>query len=276
MPRTRLINPEFFLHEGLGRCSPHARLLFIALWTQADREGRLRWLPLRIHGETFPHEPKLSIDALGQELREAGVLVLYSIGSKRLAWLPKFTTWQNPHRNETVSKLPPPPDGTLLATPSKGRPKEDQRKTKGRPDTSTNTSPNTCPNPDTSSPSPRAGGGKLVGDPLRLAGELRQAIATHSPKYAKKVKVGQLERWAVFLERLIRLDEAEPEEISRIIRWAHLHPDGSFWRSNVMCGASLRRQFPKLLLQSELKKKRTEVDVDAEAIAAAIDLGASL
>ena len=135
MPRSRIVNPEFFLHEGLGRCTPHARLLFIALWTQADREGRLRWLPLRIHGETFPHEPSLNISALAAELVEAGTFTLYEHEGRIFGQVTKFTKWQNPHRNESHSKLPPPPDEPdLSATFSTlGQPRDNQRTTKGQP-----------------------------------------------------------------------------------------------------------------------------------------------
>ena len=30
MARIRSVKPEFFHHEGLASCSPHARLLFVA------------------------------------------------------------------------------------------------------------------------------------------------------------------------------------------------------------------------------------------------------
>ena len=135
MPRSRIINPEFFLHESMGRCSPHARLLFIALWTQADREGRLRWLPLKIHGETFPHEPGLNISELAGELVEAGTFVLYEGGGRVYGLVTGFTKWQNPHRNESPSKIPPPPDehdfGATFST--LGQPKDNQGATKGQP-----------------------------------------------------------------------------------------------------------------------------------------------
>ena len=111
MARVRMVNPEMFLHESLGRCSAHARLLFIALWTQADRSGRLRWIPLRIHGEAFPHEPDVDVSDLGAELIEAGVLIVYDVGHRRFASLPGFARWQKPHARERESICPPPPEG---------------------------------------------------------------------------------------------------------------------------------------------------------------------
>ena len=135
MARKRLLNPEVFLHEGLSACSPHARLLFLSLWTQADRDGRLRWLPARVLGEAFPHEPELDVQALGAELVGAEVLVLYEEGCRRFAALPNFLKHQKPHRNETASKCPPPPQGQPLVDQrtTKGQPKDDQGSTNGQP-----------------------------------------------------------------------------------------------------------------------------------------------
>lgn len=124
-----MVNPEFFLHEGLAACSPHARLLFVSLWTQADRLGRLRWLPVRILGEAFPHEPDLLVDALAQELVEAGALILYQVGDGRTyGHLPGFARWQRPHRNEADSRIPDPPD---YQRTTKGQPKVVETPTKG-------------------------------------------------------------------------------------------------------------------------------------------------
>jgi len=278
MARTRLINPEFFLHEGLGLCSPHARLLFIALWTQADREGRLRWIPLRIHGQTFPHEPGIDVSALATELVEAGCLTVYEADSRRFAHVLNFTRWQSPHRNETSSRIPAPEDadhglfGALLSASTKGRPKVDQRTACTSLVVTQSHSPTTgCPDPGgagTPSTTDRASG--------VLAEELRDAIATHSPQYAKKVSGKRLSSWAEIIERLIRLDEAQPADIRRVIQWAHLDEEGAFWRANILSASALRKQYPRLRLLIREKKTATEVDVDAAAIAAAKDLGARI
>ena len=269
MARTRLINPEFFLHEGLGKCSPHARLLFISLWTQADREGRLRWIPLRIHGDAFPHEPTLSVEKLGRELQTAGVLLLYSVEGRRFAHLPGFKRWQSPHRNETQSRVPPPPAG---------QPRVNQRTAKGRPDTSLIVSQSLSPqplSPNTSSPPPDEGG-RYSEESMVLALYLREVITDHSPQYSKKVTAKRLQDWSVTIDRLIRLDGANPEEVRRIITWAHVDEDGAFWRPNLLSASALRKQFSRLLLQSKPKKGKPEVDLDAAAVAAALDLGARL
>ena len=85
-----------------------------------------------------------------------------------------------------------------------------------------------------------------------LCGELRQAIATHSEEHAKyRVKPNHLKAWAIDIERLIRLDGANPEEISGVIRWAHVLDQGGFWKPNLLSGSALRKHFPRLRLQAE-------------------------
>ena len=56
MARIRSIKPEFFKHEDLSELPAMVRLLFIGLWTQSDRAGRLEDRPKRIKVEVFPYE----------------------------------------------------------------------------------------------------------------------------------------------------------------------------------------------------------------------------
>ena len=54
MARSRNIKPGFFTNDGLAELPFEVRLLFIGLWTLADREGRLEDRPKRIRMEIFP------------------------------------------------------------------------------------------------------------------------------------------------------------------------------------------------------------------------------
>lgn len=47
MARARNIKPAFFMNDELAEIDPLGRLLFIGLWTIADREGRLEDRPAR-------------------------------------------------------------------------------------------------------------------------------------------------------------------------------------------------------------------------------------
>lgn len=111
MARIRTLKPEFFHSKKVSRCSPHARLLFIALMQLADREGRLRWIPMQIHAHAFPYE-HVRVEELLGELEAAGSVLRYAVGEDDYAHLVNFTTHQRVKANEAASRLPPPPNAT--------------------------------------------------------------------------------------------------------------------------------------------------------------------
>lgn len=52
--RIRTIKPEFWMHEGLCKCSEFARLLAIAILNWSDDEGYFMANPILIRGQVFP------------------------------------------------------------------------------------------------------------------------------------------------------------------------------------------------------------------------------
>lgn len=52
--RIRTIKPEFWMHEGLCKCSEFTRLLAIALLNWSDDEGYFMANPILIRGQVFP------------------------------------------------------------------------------------------------------------------------------------------------------------------------------------------------------------------------------
>jgi hypothetical protein len=105
MARARNIKPGFFANEYLADCSPLARLLFIGLWTIADREGRLEDRPKRIKAQVLPFDD-CDIDALMAELAAGDFIQRYTVDGAKLVWIPTFAKHQHPHHNETASELP--------------------------------------------------------------------------------------------------------------------------------------------------------------------------
>ena len=59
--RTRQIKPSFFDNESLGDLAPLVRILFLGLWSLADREGLLEDRPRRIKAKVFPYD-ELDVD----------------------------------------------------------------------------------------------------------------------------------------------------------------------------------------------------------------------
>jgi hypothetical protein len=105
--RSRTIKPEFFQNEELARLKPHTRLLFAGLWILADREGRLENNPSVIKGFLFPHEPKLDVCKMLQELQDTAHICNYSVNDKNYLFIPTFTKHQSIHPHEAESVIPP-------------------------------------------------------------------------------------------------------------------------------------------------------------------------
>jgi hypothetical protein len=104
MARIRTIKPEFFTSEDIVGLSALARLLYIALWCEADREGRLVWKPKTFKLRYLPADA-CDTEVLCQEIVTAGLVVLYGDG---LAYIPKFGTHQHLNPREASSQLPVP------------------------------------------------------------------------------------------------------------------------------------------------------------------------
>lgn len=106
MARIRTIKPEFFTSEDIVSLSPLARLLYIALWCEADKEGRMAWKPVTFKLRYMPGD-NCDINALCSEILERGLVKLYGNG---LAYIPTFGRHQHINPRESVSTLPVPPN----------------------------------------------------------------------------------------------------------------------------------------------------------------------
>jgi hypothetical protein len=104
MARIRTIKPEFFTSEDIVALSPLARLLYIALWCEADREGRLMWKPRTFKMRYFPADD-CDIEVLCAELITAKLVKLYGDG---FGVIPKFGVHQHLNPREAASALPDP------------------------------------------------------------------------------------------------------------------------------------------------------------------------
>lgn len=71
------------------------------------------------------------------------------------------------------------------------------------------------------------------------------------------------EAWAVDIDKMIRIDKYDPDEIERVITWVVTdHEDGPGWRGwapNIRSGAKLRSHFDRLRVVSK-KTKTVEVN----------------
>lgn len=109
MSRMRNIKPNLFEDEDLATLPIEASILFIGLWTIADREGRLQDRPKWIKAKVFPYRPETDVDVLLAGLTEKNFLIRYEIEGKKYIQIRTFSKHQRPHIKEAKSEIPPPP-----------------------------------------------------------------------------------------------------------------------------------------------------------------------
>ena len=105
MARIRTIKPEFFTSEDIVGMTPLARLFYVSLWCESDREGRLEWKPGTFKMRYLPGD-NCDVAELGKELIAKGLIILYVVDGKQYAEIPTFTEHQVINNREAPSTLP--------------------------------------------------------------------------------------------------------------------------------------------------------------------------
>ena len=105
MARIRTIKPEFFTSHDIVSLSPLARLFYVSLWCEADREGRLGWNVKTFKMRYLPADD-CDIESLSNELIEANLIILYEADGKEYAEIPSFKNHQVINNRESESIIP--------------------------------------------------------------------------------------------------------------------------------------------------------------------------
>jgi hypothetical protein len=106
MGRIRTLKPEFFTSKDIVRMPHLPRLVYQALWCEADREGRLVWDHETLKLRYFPIESFEEIEAACDALLTRGHAWLYRHDGCIYAWLQKFHVHQQINPRERASVLP--------------------------------------------------------------------------------------------------------------------------------------------------------------------------
>lgn len=105
--RARNVKPALFKNEVLGCADPLLTLLFVGLWCEADRDGRLEDRPLRLRAEIFPYRDNAPVDEMLNWLTDNAFIARYQTNDGlRVIQVLKFSEHQRPHSNEAQSVLP--------------------------------------------------------------------------------------------------------------------------------------------------------------------------
>lgn len=110
--RIRTIKPDFWQDEECATLSRDARLVYIAMWNEADDDGRLRGSAKYLRAVLFPYDDDLQMGKILLSLRAHGKIIEYSVRAQTYLFLPNFRRHQRINR-PSASRLPEPPEKAL-------------------------------------------------------------------------------------------------------------------------------------------------------------------
>lgn len=239
MARIRTIKPEFFTSEDIVELDPLSRLLYIALWCEADKEGRLSWKPKTFKMRYLPADV-CNIDAVADALVTRKLVVLYGDG---LAYIPSFKDHQHINPREKDSILPDPFDASTTRQPrvSDGestRRGEGRKEGKGKEDIS--------PDADASGEiKDRRSKPRGSEEDYTCARWLFGVILAVN----QTAKQPKWDTWANEVRLLREVDGRTHREICELFKFAKTD---SFWSPNIQSPAKLREKWDVL---TELRMK---------------------
>ena len=107
--RTRQVHPDFWKSDSMAELSLFGRLLFIAMWSMADRDGLLLYRPKRILVEAFPYDGFRAdkVDSAVERMKLLGMVrqIAAEGQDKTCLEIVNFAEYQSIHPKEAKSKL---------------------------------------------------------------------------------------------------------------------------------------------------------------------------
>jgi phage replication O-like protein O len=86
-------------------------------------------------------------------------------------------------------------------------------------------------------------------DEVRTAELLFNLILERHPNHKKP----DIQKWALHINRMIRLDSRSVEDIEKIIKWCQ---NDEFWRKTILSAEKLRKQFDTLWIKSGFENRK--------------------
>lgn len=119
MARIRTLKPEMWQSESVGRLSREARLLFIAIITQVDDEGRTRASSRGLASLLFPFDDDAGrlIEGWLEELHREFMFLRYEVDGDTYGYIPKWLSHQKIDK-ASRSKIPAPTEFVCTARES--------------------------------------------------------------------------------------------------------------------------------------------------------------
>lgn len=96
---------------------------------------------------------------------------------------------------------------------------------------------------------------------LRVARLLADEILKNNPKHRElslEKREGTVARWAVDIEKLLRVDRQDYETVGRVIVFCQGH---SFWRKNILSARTLREKWDRLVVEMETSPNAKKAEI---------------
>lgn len=231
------MKPEIHADEAMADLSDSAFRLFIGCITQSDDEGRLRGDPRLLASQVWPYRTRTpeEVEKWLAELDRAGLIQRYAHAGRPLIFLPGFQS------NQRIEK--PQPSGL----PAFDHPESEAI-------------PGSFPEHSATDP-PRKGrdrkgeeGNVADRDDAPLSHLLADLIVRNG---SRQPRVGKT--WLTAERLLVGVDERDPKEAERLIRWCQEH---EFWRANILSMPKFREKYDTLRLQAAESKDGQKATVD--------------
>lgn len=105
MARIRSVHPTIWTDEAFVSCSAFARILCMALWTEADDQGAFPWKPVTIKMRLLPAD-EVDVPALLAELVEHNIICRYEVEGRGYGLFRNFGKFQRPKKPNAIHHVP--------------------------------------------------------------------------------------------------------------------------------------------------------------------------
>lgn len=113
MARKRMIDPEFWSDEEIGRWTHSARLFYIGLWNFADDCGRFKANLGLLKSQIFPTDDPKRVKIRNYQKEIGNKIVWYEINGSHYGYLRNLLKHQRIDKPQP-SKIPPPPNDKFV------------------------------------------------------------------------------------------------------------------------------------------------------------------
>ena len=254
MARRRMLSTRISLSKKVNHVSDQAALLYTWMIPHLDELGLMEADPEVVKAQVVPMRITFTTEVVAScmdELEGAGLIMRYKANSSTYLSDPKFFEFQT-FKGDRKAKTEYPIPGWIkieedengkqrITLDSKGFQKKPRARaqnlnlTKGNLKVSKGNLREECVGTESS----------------RLAALLFTLILEHNPN----AKEPDLEKWAQEIDRMIRLDKRDPQEVEEIIRWCQTD---NFWFANILSAKKLREKYDQLVAHMGRELKKSE------------------